>query len=257
VTCVSPAAAAGAVNVVLSTVGGTATATAAYTYQVAPTIVAVTPSSGPQAGGQTVTITGTSLVGTIGVTVGGTAATSVTVVSATTVTCVTSAGAVGAADVVLSTPSGSTTSTGGYSYIATPTISSIAPAEGPMAGGTLITITGTNLNGTTSVTFGGAAATAVTVVSATSVTCVTPAGAAGTATVALTTPGGLASDANAFTYQSPAGSGTAGNVTSGPIDGTGSGGTSSGCGLGAGGMGVIGLMLLALRARRPRSARRP
>src|SRR5207237_862484 len=40
-----------------------------------------------------------------------------------------------------------------------PSISSIAPTHGPIAGGTSVTINGTNLSGVTSVTFGGTTAT--------------------------------------------------------------------------------------------------
>ena len=81
-----------------------------------------------------------------------------------------------------------------------PTISSINPNTGILAGGTSFTITGTNLSNTSSVTVGGAAATSVTVVSATSVTAVTPSGSAGLQTITLTTPGGTATASNAFTY---------------------------------------------------------
>jgi len=49
-----------------------------------------------------------------------------------------------------------------------------------------VTITGTNLNGATSVTFGGAIATSFTVNSATQITATTPAGS-GTVSVAVTT----------------------------------------------------------------------
>ncbi|MFZ9882753.1 MAG: SUMF1/EgtB/PvdO family nonheme iron enzyme, partial [Phycisphaerales bacterium] len=81
-----------------------------------------------------------------------------------------------------------------------PTISSVSPDVGPTAGGTAITITGTNLTATTSVTIDGTAATSVAVVSATTVTAVTPAGTAGAKTVSLTTPGGITDLSNGFTY---------------------------------------------------------
>jgi formylglycine-generating enzyme required for sulfatase activity len=84
-----------------------------------------------------------------------------------------------------------------------PTISSVVPLAGPTTGGTLITITGTNLTGTTSVTVGGAAATGVTVVNATTVTAVTPAGTEGAKTVSVTTPGGTASLADSYTFFAP------------------------------------------------------
>ncbi len=85
-------------------------------------------------------------------------------------------------------------------WIPVPTITTVSPNSGPAAGGTTVTITGTNLTGASAVTFGGLAATSVTVVSATSVTCVTPAKAAGAVNVVLTTPGGSVTKTNAFTY---------------------------------------------------------
>ena len=82
-------------------------------------------------------------------------------------------------------------------------ITAITPTSGPTAGGTAITITitGINLTGATSVTVGGVAATNVVVQSATRVTAVTPAGTLGAVvSVAVTTMGGSASLASAFTY---------------------------------------------------------
>ena len=59
---------------------------------------------------------------------------------------------------------------------AAPTVTSISPSAGPLAGGTSVTITGTNLTGATAVNFGGVAGTGVVVNSATSVTAVAPRG---------------------------------------------------------------------------------
>lgn len=53
------------------------------------------------------------------------------------------------------------------------------------AGGDAVTIIGTNLDGVTSVTFGGTAATSVVVVSSTKVTCVSPAKTAGSHAVVI------------------------------------------------------------------------
>ncbi|MEO5974828.1 MAG: IPT/TIG domain-containing protein, partial [Ilumatobacteraceae bacterium] len=87
---------------------------------------------------------------------------------------------------------------------AAPTISSVSPSSGPAAGGTSVTITGTNLTGTTSVTFGGTAGTSVTAVNATTVTVATPAGVAGTVNVVLTTTDGSVTSTGGFTYVTPA-----------------------------------------------------
>jgi hypothetical protein len=54
------------------------------------------------------------------------------------------------------------------------TVNSINPDVGPIGGGTIVTITGSNLNSATNVTFGGVTATSFTVVSDTSVTATTP-----------------------------------------------------------------------------------
>lgn len=81
-----------------------------------------------------------------------------------------------------------------------PSVSSVNPTAGSVAGGTTITITGTNFSSGATVTVGSAACTNVTVVSATSITCTTPAGSAGTASVVVTS-GGQSNSANTlFTY---------------------------------------------------------
>jgi hypothetical protein len=61
-----------------------------------------------------------------------------------------------------------------------PTVTAIAPASGPAAGGTSVTLTGTDFTSGASVTIGGVAATGVDVTGATSADAVTPALSAGT-----------------------------------------------------------------------------
>jgi len=201
-TCVSPAGVAGAVDVAISTPGGTATKAGAFLYLAsAPTVTGVSPSTGPTAGGQSVTITGTSFTGATSVTFGGVPATSVIVVGPTSITCVTPAGAAGLQTVAVTTPSGTGSNGSVYTYVAAPTVSSVTPSIGPLAGAQAVTITGTNFVGVTSVTFGGAAATSVVVVGPTSITCVTPAGSAGAASVAVTATGGSGANGSAYTYQ--------------------------------------------------------
>jgi uncharacterized protein (TIGR03437 family) len=91
-----------------------------------------------------------------------------------------------------------------------PAITSLSVATGPVAGGTAVTITGTNLftatNVSTCVKFGGVAATSIVVVSNTSITCVSPAGT-GTVDVKVTTNAGTSSPvvADQFTYTNAAG----------------------------------------------------
>lgn len=102
----------------------TATLRSGYTYSTAappPTVTAVSPNSGPTAGGTSVTITGTGFVATPSVTFGGTAATGETFVSATTITAVAPARAAGLVNVVVTNPDAqSGTLTSGYAYLPAP-----------------------------------------------------------------------------------------------------------------------------------------
>ncbi len=221
----TPAGTAGAVDVVLTTPGGAVTSTGGYTYVAAPAITLINPDNGPVAGGTLVTINGSNLTDTTGVTFGGAAGTSVTVVNDSQVTVVTPAGTAGAVDVVLTTPGGAVTSTGGYTYVTAPAITTINPDNGPVAGGTLVTINGSNLTGTTGVTFGGTAGTSVTVVNDSQVTVVTPAGTAtGAVDVTLTAPQGTATVSGGYTYTVAVGDSYLDGIVY-QIDGTGTSGS--------------------------------
>lgn len=87
-----------------------------------------------------------------------------------------------------------------YTPVVNPTVTSCAPNNATVLGGTPVTLTGTNFTNATSVTFGGVAATGVTIVNATTITCTTPAHAAGLVAVTVTIPSGSGSG-NVFTYQ--------------------------------------------------------
>ncbi len=187
-----------------------------YTYVVpTPTVTSILPNTGTTAGGTTVTLTGTNLTGATAVTIGGIAATNVIVVNATTITAITSAGGTaGAASVLVTTPGGTNpANTLFLRTIPTPTVTSILPNTGTTAGGTTVTLTGTNLTGATAVTIGGIAATNVTVVSATTITAITAAGGtAGAASVLVTTPGGTNAANTLFTWTTPTPTSTGANL---------------------------------------------
>ena len=90
--------------------------------------------------------------------------------------------------------------------IPAPTVTSVAPVSGPAAGGTTVTVTGTNLTGTIAVDFGETPATNVVVADdGDSLTATAPAGT-GTVNVTVTTPGGTSAtnEADQFTYVSNA-----------------------------------------------------
>ena len=142
-----------------------AEANAIYEVPLAPaSVTSVSAAAGPLAGGTTVTITGSGFIGATAVSFGGTAATSFTVVSDTQITAVDPAGT-GTVDVTVTTPYGTsaTSAADQFTYMQAPTISGVTPGEGPMAGGTRVAITGSNLGtaSTAAVEFGTAAATIV------------------------------------------------------------------------------------------------
>jgi len=202
VTAITPLhASAGLVNVNVTTPNGTATGPNVYTYVALPTVTSVAPPTGPVAGGTSVTITGTNLIGATAVSIGGNTTTGFSVVSGTSITATTPLHAAGLVDVIVTTPNGTATGTNVYTYVALPTVTSVAPSVGPAAGGTSVTIIGTGLIGATGVTFGGTAGTGVSVVNSTAVTAITPLHALGTVNVNVTTPNGTSvTGDNKYTY---------------------------------------------------------
>jgi hypothetical protein len=181
------------VDVTVTTQAGTSATGAAdeYTYYGVPSVTAVSPSVGPTAGGTAVTITGSHFVSGATVAFGGNPATNVTVVSSGSITATAPAGSAGTVDVTVTTPGGTsaTSAADQYTYDAVPTVTQVAPSAGPTAGGTSVTITGTNLTGATAVKFGGTNATSFTVNSATSISATAPAESAGTVDITVTTAG--------------------------------------------------------------------
>lgn len=196
---VAPAGGSGAVDVRVTTPGGIFTSSGGYNYVSAPALTAISPSAGPVAGGQSVVITGTNLLTTSAVTIGGVAVTSFLAVNDTTVNAQTAAGTVGSADVVVTTAAGSATLSKGYRYAAVPAITSVTPNGGPSGGGTQVVIAGTDLASVSSVKFGTNAAS-FQQNSSTKITAFAPAGTAGAVTIAVTTPGGTVNQPSAFTY---------------------------------------------------------
>jgi formylglycine-generating enzyme required for sulfatase activity len=82
----------------------------------APTIISVSPNSGPRTGGTAITIIGTNLTGSSRVQVGGVNATRVVPVNDTTVTAVTPAGTEGLADVTVTAAGQTVTRTNAFTY---------------------------------------------------------------------------------------------------------------------------------------------
>ena len=208
IAATSPAG-SGIVDVRVTTAGGTSAITSAdqFTYvgppPPAPTVTSLSPTTGPAAGGTGVTITGTNFSGATAVKFGATTAT-YTVTDATHIAATSPAGA-GLVDVTVTTAGGisATGAADQFTYISPPTVTSVAPNSGPAAGGTSVTITGTNFTGATAVRF-GAATSSYTVTDATHIAATTPAGS-GIVNVTVTTPGGTSavSSADQFTFVAP------------------------------------------------------
>ena len=163
------------------------------------TITSVTPLQGSILGGTQITINGTNLAGTTAVKVGGVTCTNLQVLSPTLVKAVTPAGSAGVVPISVITVAGTLFAPSPFTY-GQLSISSVSPNPGPFSGGTAITITGSFLNGATSVKVGGVPATNVVAVNSTTVTAVTPAGSVGPASVEVTGAKGTATASGAFTY---------------------------------------------------------
>ena len=187
----------------------------------APTVSAISPTSGSANGGTAVTITGTGFLGGATVKLGGSSATGVTVVSSTSITATTPAHSSGSVNVVVTnSDSQSGTLTNGYSYNPSnpaPTVSKVSPSSGSTAGGSAISITGTGFLAGATVKLGGSSATGVTVVSSTSITATTPAHSAGSASIVVTnTDGQSGTLTNGYSYVNPAPSVSAVTPNAGP-----------------------------------------
>lgn len=196
VTAVSPSG-TGTVGVTVTTPGGTSNPVSFF-YVGAPFKSSLGADSGPLAGGNTITIEGTGLSTATSVSFGGVTATP-TVTSDSSLSVTVPAGAAAGPVSVSVTTAGGTNNGLSYTYVDTPTIGTITPDEGSTSGGTAVTILGTNLGSTDSVTFDGVAAP-FSVINATTLSAVTPPGTAGAVDVVVTNPAGSATAVGGFTY---------------------------------------------------------
>jgi hypothetical protein len=161
----------------------------------APTITSFTPTSGPV--GASVTITGSAFIGATAVAFNGTNATSFTLDSETQITTTVPTGAT-TGPIAVTTPGGTTTSVSNFTVLSSPspTITSFSPLSGGL--GASVTINGHNLNGATSVRFGGASAQYTISSNGRKITAIVPVGAT-SGPIAVTTPVGTATSGGGFT----------------------------------------------------------
>jgi IPT/TIG domain len=182
-----------------------------------PTVASITPASGSPAGGDTVTITGSSFDATPGVTTvqfGAQSASGVSCASTTSCTATSPAGT-GTVDVTVSVSGQASTSgpSDQFTYIAPPaagalSVAKVSPSTGASSGGSTVTISGDGFDptpGATSISFGPNQATNVSCATVKSCTALSP-GGAGSADVQVSTPAGGTSAvaaADRFAYATP------------------------------------------------------
>jgi hypothetical protein len=196
VTAISPPG-KGTVDVTVVTARGVSATSSGdlFTYRPAgaPKVAGVSPAQGFRAGGTSVTIAGTDLIGATEVTFGSTPAASFEVTATGTIIAVAPPGT-GTVDVTVATPLGtsSVTANDRFTYLAParPTVAGLVTKRGPITGGTSVTIFGANFLGAEGVQFGGVEASSFTVNSAGSITAVAPPGASGPVDVVVTTAAG-------------------------------------------------------------------
>ena len=176
----------------------------------APNISAIVPNSGPAAGGTSVVISGQGFVSGTTVKFGGVPAASTQINSSTTITAITASHSAGTVDVVVTNPDGRIASiVGGYIYVAPPTpppgLSTVAPNNGPVSGGTSVVINGQGFVSGATVKFGGVPATSIQFGGSTTITAVTASHSAGTVDVVVTNPDGQSASMTAgYVYIAPA-----------------------------------------------------
>ncbi len=181
-------------SVSVTTPGGTG-ALAGFSYLGAPSVAGFTPTSA--GAGRIVTIIGTSFTGARSVSFGGVEARRFTVVSPTQISAEVGSGASG--DVAVTT-SGGSGKLAGFTFLPAPIVTSFSPASG--ATGTRVVITGSNLNGATSVVMGGTSIP-FRVDNAGQITVIVPIGGVGDGAITVNTAGGVGISNEAFRFIPP------------------------------------------------------
>jgi IPT/TIG domain/Regulator of chromosome condensation (RCC1) repeat len=198
-------AGAGTVDISIKTPYGTSATTEGdhYSYGPSPAVTKIAPASGPATGGQSVTITGKNLNGATGVRFGNASA-EVLSVEATKVVARAPSEAGGEVHVTVTTPYGTSATSAKDLFSNVPAVTSVTPASGPVAGGTVVTVIGSGfVPGTeTAIKFGSARSASASCRSTTECTARSPEHSKGTVDVTATVGGvsSATSSADQFTY---------------------------------------------------------
>lgn len=152
----------------------------------APMVTGVAPKKGLASGGSSVRIKGANLAGVTDVRFGAVPAPSFQLKSAGEITAISPTATAGAADVIVTTPAGSSASSSADHFKFVPVVSALSPNSGSTAGGTEVTVNGAGFSpgsGATVFKFGSRDATSVDCPSTTTCTVVSPSHATGTVEV--------------------------------------------------------------------------
>jgi hypothetical protein len=178
---------------------------APFRYISPPAVTSVSPSTGATTGATSVQIRGTDFVKVTKVLFGTVAAPVQAGSTATLLRVSAPPQAAGRVDVRVLTAYGTSrvVAADGFTYGAAPAVTGLTPGVGPAAGGTTVTLQGTDLSSVTAVRFDGVAGTNLQVLSSQSVSVVAPSHAAGSVNVVAVSPYGASASgpASVFRYQ--------------------------------------------------------
>jgi len=204
-----PGAPGTSVGLVLVNQNGKAELPVAYRYRALPELTALSPASGPPAGGTRVRLAGRGfLAGGVAprIAFAGVPAANVLVLDDATAECDTPPGADGAADVRFTNADGSAVLHEGFVYGSTKVeLLSLSPPSGTSLGGTAVELTGSGFTsaraGTNQVTFGGQPAGAIVALNDTRLNATAPPGTPGaTVDVRVQNGNGTSTLAGAYRY---------------------------------------------------------
>jgi hypothetical protein len=168
-----------------------------------PVVSKLSLTSGPVAGGVRVTVTGRYFTKVTRVVFGSSPGKSLTVLSGTKLEVTAPGHAPGTVNVEVVAKAGTSRAVVAdrFTYIAAPVIKRVSPARGSTAGGTLVTITGSNFVRVTKVTFGGKRAVIGAPSSAGSLRVTAPVGTAGQVDIRVSTAYGTSAVVTADHYK--------------------------------------------------------
>lgn len=209
ITFTAPPKTAGAFDLSIANQVGPSALSNAITYVPGPSLSTNSPILATNNGGTIVTLTGAGLATTTQVNIGSTTV-SFSVVSDAKVRFVTAATSAGIVDIGILTVGGSATISNGLEFTTSalvPVVRSITPSTGPIAGGTIVTLTGQFFSSgsidSVSAAINGVSGSSLVLVDDSTLTFVTPENPAGTFDVSVAVGGGRGTLVGAFIYTAP------------------------------------------------------